>query len=282
MITVNIVLNLIGVRGYLTQSGIDYQALMIFCLVWGMVGSFISLLLSKRLIKWQMNLRTVGADSQRQVERDLYHRVNQLSAKAGLPNCPEVAIYDSAELNAFATGPTKSNSLVAVSSGLLSSMNKTELDGVLAHEVSHIANGDMVTMTLLQGIINAFVLFFAKAAAWAIASSDNEEGGHSYGFQHIMIEIGLQIVFSLIGSVIVAWFSRHREFRADAGASQLVGASSMISALSHLQNYSQIPAGNQSDDKAIAAFKISGRENWMALLSTHPSIERRISALKNR
>ena len=162
LLTINIILNLLGVRHYITANGINYQSLMIFCLCYGMIGSFISLMLSKTMAKWTMGLKYIDPISGSQSGKEIYNRVRLLSKQAGLPKTPDVAVYNSPEVNAFATGPSRSNSLVAVSSGLLESMNKDEVDAVLAHEVSHIANGDMVTMTLLQGVINAFVLFFSN------------------------------------------------------------------------------------------------------------------------
>ena len=176
--TAMIILNLLGVRGYLTPHGMDYSALMIFCFVYGMAGSFISLLLSKQMAKWMMGLKIIDPQSFNPMERDLVEKIKRLSQLASLTKMPEVGIYESPEVNAFATGPSRNNSLVAVSTGLLNAMNDAEVEGVLAHEISHIANGDMVTMTLVQGVINAFVMFFSKMVAWILAqalSGEEEE-----------------------------------------------------------------------------------------------------------
>jgi heat shock protein HtpX len=191
---------------------------------------------------------------------------------------PEVGIYESPEVNAFATGPSRNNSLVAVSSGLLRGMNRDEVEGVLGHEIAHIANGDMVTMTLVQGVINAFVIFFAKAAAWAIANfmrGNNDEGPSfmvAFG-----IEMVLHIIFGFVGMIIVAWFSRYREFRADQGGAKLAGTGKMVAALERLKSTTDLVDNRQ---ESIAAFKISGKGGFMALFSTHPPLEQRIARLK--
>lgn len=176
MVTISLVLNLLGVQPYLTAKGIDYSSLAIFCLLWGFGGAFISLALSKVMAKWMMGVKILdpktvsGAN-----DRWLIQTVHQLAAKAGLQKMPEVGIYESEELNAFATGPTKNRSLVAVSTGLLDRMDRGEVEGVLGHEIAHIANGDMVTMTLVQGVVNAFVMFFARILAFAVSQLVDEE-----------------------------------------------------------------------------------------------------------
>jgi heat shock protein HtpX len=187
---------------------------------------------------------------------------------------PEVGIYDSPEVNAFATGPSSSRSLVAVSSGLLRSMRRDEVEGVLAHEVSHISNGDMVTMTLLQGVVNAFVIFFARLIAFAVRQSSDSR--NSYMLSYVVM-IVLEIGLGIFGSMITAWFSRQREFRADRGGATLAGRDRMIAALRRLQaNHELVDA----DHQALATLKISGTRSWMMLLSTHPPLEARIAALE--
>ena len=280
IITISIITSALGLNRYVSSQGIDYQMLLGFCLVWGMAGSFISLMLSKQMAKWGMRLQVIGNSSRSQDEAWLYQTVQRLSRGAKLPKMPEVAIYDSPELNAFATGPSKSNSLVAVSTGLLHGMSRDEVEAVLAHEVSHVANGDMVTMTLIQGVINAFVMFFAKIVAWGVANAmrSNDDEGPSYMLAFV-VEMACYVVFGLLGSLVVNWFSRQREFRADAGAAKLSGSSKMINALQRLKSGLNIEAGDQP--KEMASLKISGGESWMALLSTHPSLDDRISRLKN-
>ena len=280
MLTLMMVLNLLGVRNYLTPFGINYESLMIFCLVYGMGGAFISLLISKKMAKWTMGLKVIDPRTASGVEKRLWSSVDQLARGARLPKTPEVALYQSPEVNAFATGPSKGNALVAVSTGLLQRMDEQEVEGVLAHEVSHIANGDMVTMTLVQGVINAFVMFFAKAVAWAIANAmrgDDEESTPSF-FVVFAIEMVLYVVFGLLGSLVVSWFSRYREFRADAGAASLAGSTKIIAALEKLKSAMHI---HDERGEAIASLKISsGKKSFLDLLSTHPPLEERISRLQ--
>jgi len=227
MITLSIVLSLLGVTGYITPSGLDYSALMVFSLIWGMGGAFISLQMSRFMAKMAMSVQLVDGTSG-QPELDWLHQtVGHLSRKAGLP-MPEVGIYDSPEVNAFATGPSKSRSLVAVSTGLLRSMRREEVEGVLAHEVAHIANGDMVTLTLIQGVVNAFVLFFSRIIANLVRQMVDEKISSLVFF---VTTIVFDIAFGILGSMVVAWFSRAREFRADAGGAQLAGKANMIGAL---------------------------------------------------
>ncbi|MEI8025593.1 MAG: protease HtpX [Pseudomonadota bacterium] len=281
MLTISIVVSLTGAGQWITAKGIDYSALMVFCLIWGMGGSFISLLISKWMAKRAMGVRVIDPVTSTGNAQRLVQRVYNLAGKAGLSKMPEVGIYESPEVNAFATGPSRSNSLVAVSSGLLDRMNDDEVEGVLAHEIAHIANGDMVTMTLLQGVVNAFVMFFARIAAFAISQAmrkDNEEN-RGFGFMEHMIVFAFEIVFGIIGSTIVMAFSRHREFRADKGGSDLAGNGKMIAALEKLRSMTQLV---DTEHSALAAFKISGGtpKGIRSLFMTHPSLESRISALK--
>ncbi len=271
--TITIVMNLLGVGPYLTAQGIDYGALMIFCLLWGMGGAFISLALSRVMAKWMMRVRVIKADTANAHEIELVQTVHRLAQAAGLPAMPEVGVYDSPEVNAFATGPTKKRALVAVSTGLLHRMDRDGVEGVLGHEVAHIANGDMVTMTLLQGVINAFVMFFARVIAFAISTQVRDE---AKAIVHLVAVIVLQIAFSILGFMVVAAFSRWREYRADAAGARLAGRERMISALKALQG-----APVMNDDNAVSAFKISGkRSGFMALMSTHPPLEDRIRRLE--
>lgn len=280
MVTVSIVLRVLGIGNYLTAAGINYSSLMIFCLIWGFVGSGISLMLSKFMAKTMMGVQIVDDRGQ---YGDLVRRVHALSRAAGLTKMPEVGIYHSPEVNAFATGPSKNNSLVAVSTGLLQQMNSDEVEGVLAHEVAHVANGDMVTMALIQGVINAFVMFFARIAAFALQNFLNGErdenerapvgGGLAY---HISVMV-FEIAFSFLGMFVVAYFSRVREFRADKGGAQFAGRHKMVAALRRLQQKMDMIDDSQDNMKAM---KIASKKGLMSFLSTHPSLDDRIAALE--
>ncbi|MFA5584841.1 MAG: protease HtpX, partial [Bacteriovoracaceae bacterium] len=236
LVSVSIVLSLLGVNHYLTATGIDYRALMVFCLVWGVVGSGISLLLSKFMAKTMMKVQIIDEKGQ---YGDLVRKVHTLARQAGLSKMPEVGIYQSPEVNAFATGPSKNNSLVAVSSGLLQQMDADEVEGVLAHEIAHVANGDMVTMALIQGVVNAFVMFFARIAAFAISQAmqgdRDDDRPVQAGFMYHIIVMVCEVLFSFLGMFVVAYFSRIREFRADKGGAQYAGKQKMIAALKRLQ-----------------------------------------------
>jgi heat shock protein HtpX len=274
MITLSIVLSLLGFTGYLTVDGLDYTALLMFSLVWGFGGAGISLLMSRWMAKTAMGVQLVDGRTG-QAELDwLYQTVEKLSRKAGLPT-PEVGIYDSPEVNAFATGPSKSRSLVAVSSGLLRGMRREEVEGVLAHEVSHIQNGDMVTMTLIQGVVNAFSIFFSRVIANIVRQMVDERISHLVFF---VATIVFDIVFSILGMFVVAWFSRAREFRADAGAAVLSTRGNMIAALQRLMQNKGLVDESQPQ---LATMKINGGKGFMSLISTHPPLEARIAALQN-
>lgn len=282
VVTISIILNLLGVGHYMTSKGINYESLMIFCLVWGMGGAFISLLLSKFMAKMMMGVQII---EQNGPYGELVSLVHQLSRRAGLTTMPEVGVYESPEINAFATGPTRSNSLVAVSTGLLGRMDREEVEGVIGHEVAHIANGDMVTMTLLQGVINAFVMFAARALTFMVEqalrnNSDDEKSAGGLGF---FARLGLimlfEMVFGLLGSMVVAAFSRYREYRADAGSARLTGKDKMIKALRALQaNYETLMAQPQEQEN-FRSMQISSKSSFLALFSSHPALEDRIDAL---
>lgn len=269
-------------------------SLMIFCLIFGMLGSFISLFISKFMAKTMYGVKIIDAQkpspevlrfaNQDQL-RNLVAKVHLMSKKAGLKVMPEVGIYDSPDVNAFATGPSRNNSLVAVSTGLLQQMTEEEVDGVLGHEVAHIANGDMVTMTLIQGIVNSFALFFSRILASIIANGVEER---NRPLVHMIATIVGDIVFTVLGSFVVAYYSRKREFRADEGSAKITSKQNMIAALQRLQAIYERPqrfmAENDENSKdALAALKISGRKKpggILALLSTHPPLELRIKALQ--
>ncbi|MEZ5285626.1 MAG: protease HtpX [Vicinamibacterales bacterium] len=246
---------------------------MLFCLVWGMGGAFISLQMSRFIAKQAMGVSLVNGQTGNADADWLFATVHLLTDRAGLP-MPEVGIYNSPEVNAFATGPSKRRSLVAVSSGLLRAMSRDEVEGVLAHEVAHIRNGDMVTMTLIQGVVNAFVMFFARIIAGMLRNAVDERMS---GAVYLMTVIVLQIVLGIFGMMIVAWFSRAREFRADAGGGALAGRHKMIGALQRLQQNTRMI---DTSHPALNTMKISGRSSWATLMSTHPPLEARIAALQ--
>ena len=273
MIMLSIVLGLLGVTGYITADGLNYAALMVFSLVWGFGGAMISLLMSRWMAKTAMGVQLVDGRTGHADLDWLHTSVQRLSQKAGLP-MPEVGIYDSPEVNAFATGPSKRSSLVAVSSGLMRSMTREEIEGVLAHEVSHIQNGDMVTMTLIQGVVNAFSIFFSRVIANIVRQLVDERIS---GLVFFVTTIVFDIVFSILGMFVVAWFSRAREFRADAGAAVLSSKNNMIAALQRLAANKALVDNSQPQ---LATMKISGGKGFMALMSTHPPLEERIAALQ--
>lgn len=274
LIVLGIVMNMV-----LPALGVEpsqYQSLFIFAALFGFGGAFVSLAMSKWLAK-----RAVGAQvitqPRNQTEQWLYQTVAVQARKAGIP-MPEVAIYDSPEPNAFATGASKKSSLVAVSTGLLRSMSQDEVEAVLAHEISHIANGDMVTLTLIQGVVNTFVIFFARVIAGVIdnATRSNSQNGQGLGgLAYFGIVILLEILFGVLASIIVMWFSRQREFRADSGSASLVGKHKMIAALKRLQQ-----AQESTLDGSMLAFGIQSKRRFSELFMSHPPLSKRIHALE--
>jgi heat shock protein HtpX len=275
VITLSIVAAFLGVGSGIGPDGLNIAALAVFCLFWGMGGAFISLQMSRWIAKRATGVQLVDGRTGNSQADWLYETVGRLVRQANLP-MPEVGIYDSPEVNAFATGPSKSRSLVAVSSGLLRSMRPDEVEGVLAHEVAHIANGDMVTMTLLQGVMNAFVMFLARVIAYALTRSGDSR--NNTGGSYYLVVIVLQIVLGILGALVVNWFSRHREFKADHGGATLAGRERMLGALRRLAaNHEMVDTQHQ----ALATMKINGGRSWAALFSTHPPIQERIAALEN-
>ncbi len=274
MLVLGLVSTLTGAHRYFTGAGLDLGKLLFFALLMGFGGAFISLWMSKTLAKWSTGARVIESP-ENSTEFWLFETVRRFSEKAGLP-MPEVAIYDG-EPNAFATGASRRSSLVAVSTGLLQSMTREEAEAVIAHEVAHIANGDMVTLTLIQGVVNTFVIFIARVVGWfvdsALRKGSDEHSGPGIGYTVTVVIC--DIVFGILASIIVMYFSRQREFRADAGAAQLLGSPRpMMAALHRLGNLS---AGDLPQNVATAG--ISGRPGWTQLFSSHPPIEQRISAL---
>ena len=274
LIVIAIIVRLLGLEQIADANGLNLGALLAFSAVIGFTGAIISLLISKPMAKWQTGAHVITEPSNAD-ERWLVDTVAKLSARAGV-RPPEVAIYPG-EANAFATGAFKNSALVAVSTGLLQSMTQEEVEAVLAHEVAHVANGDMVTMTLIQGVLNTFVVFLSRIVGYAVDKQLNKDG-NGQGIGYFVTSLICQIVFGVLASLIVAWFSRQREFRADAGAADYMGQpNSMISALSRLGSLApgELPQN-------IQASEISDRPSFMALFSTHPPIEVRIAALRAR
>lgn len=274
MLVIGVVTSLLGVNRYLTANGINYTMLLGFSAVVGFAGAIISLLMSKMMAKMSTGAQVI-TNPANETERWLVATVQRLANKGNI-GVPEVAIYQG-EPNAFATGAFKNSALVAVSTGLLETMTKEEVEAVLAHEVAHVVNGDMVTMTLIQGVVNTFVVFFAKIAGYFVdrVLLKNDRGP---GIGYMLTDMVCQILFGILASLIVAYFSRQREFRADAGAASLMGSPQpMIKALQRLGGLSagELPKG-------MAASGIAGLGSLSSLRSTHPSMEERIAALQNR
>ncbi|MFC5302366.1 protease HtpX [Azospira restricta] len=276
MIVLGITASLLGVNKFLTANGLNLGALLAFAALMGFGGAFISLWMSKPMAKWSTGARVIDSPST-STEFWLVQTVERLAQRAGVA-MPEVAIYEG-EPNAFATGATRNSSLVAVSTGLLQNMSRDEVEAVLAHEVAHVANGDMVTLTLIQGVVNTFVVFLSRVVGYLVDSflrrGDQESSGPGIGY--MVTTIVCDIVFGILASIIVAYFSRQREFRADRGAAQLMGnPQPMVSALRRLGGLHTEPLPQN-----MASSGIAGGPAWMALFASHPPIESRIRALQS-
>lgn len=276
VLVLGVVLNIV-----FAAFGIDNRSitgLLVFSAVFGFGGALISLAMSKWIAKRSTGAQVIDNPTT-PTERWLINMVSAQAKKAGI-GMPEVAIYDSPEINAFATGMNKNNALVAVSSGLLNGMSEDEAEAVLAHEVSHIANGDMVTLTLIQGVVNTFVIFLARVIASAISNatrSSNSAGSALGGFAYYGIVFVLEMLFGILASIIVMWFSRQREYRADAGSAKLVGRQKMIAALTRLKSNSESQL-----DGTMMAFGISGKSAFSELFMSHPPLDKRIDVLRRR
>lgn len=278
ILVASITLSLLGVGSYFDQSagGLNLGNLMVFCLVFGMAGSFISLLLSKFMAKRAMRVQLIDRP-QNSGEQWLLSTVQELAKKAGI-GMPEVGIFHSDAPNAFATGWNKNNALVAVSTGLLQRMDKEQVKAVLGHEIGHVANGDMVTLALIQGVVNAFVMFFARIIGNFVdkAVFKNENGP---GIAFWVTTIIAEIILGILASTIVAWFSRRREYRADQAGAELVSPAAMISALAALQQTYEQPSDLSGE---LVAFGIRGEGKFSALFASHPPLDQRINALRQR
>lgn len=278
MLLLGTVASLFGVNRFLSPSGLNIGNLLIYAAIFGMGGSLISLLMSKWVAKMSVGARVIEQPGT-QTERWLVETVQRQAQAAGI-GMPEVAIYDSPEPNAFATGANRNSALVAISTGLLQQMSAEEAEAVLGHEVSHVANGDMVTLCLLQGVLNTFVIVLARVIGYAVdqvLARDNRRGP---GIGYYLVSFVMELLFGFLASLVVMWFSRYREFHADAGGARLAGRGKMIAALERLQGLhepSQLPA-------QMAAFGITGGlgEGLRRLMMTHPPLEERIAALRQR
>jgi len=278
ILVASVTLSLLGVDSYFQQngSGLNLQSLLIFCLVFGMAGSFVSLFISKWMAKKGMGVQIID-NPHNSGEQWLVSTVKELADKAGI-GMPEVGIFQSDAPNAFATGWNKNDALVAVSTGLLQRMNKDEVKAVLGHEIGHVANGDMVTLALIQGVVNAFVMFFARIIGNFVdkAIFKNEDGP---GIGFFVATIVSEIVLGILASTIVAWFSRRREFRADQAGAELVSPAAMASALMRLKETYEQPSELKGE---LVAFGIRGEGKFSALFATHPPLDVRIQALQQR
>ena len=277
LVVFGLVMGALEAAGVFRDLPFDWLPLLIFAAIFGFGGAIVSLLLSKTIAKWSTRAHVIDRPSS-QAEQWLLQTVTDISRKAGIGR-PEVAIYDAPEINAFATGWNRNNALVAVSTGLLQKMRPEEAEAVLGHELAHVANGDMVTLSLIQGVLNTFVLFFSRIVGMAVDSflrgRDNRGG---YGIGYFVATIVCEILFGILATMIVMWFSRWREFRADAGGAELAGRPKMIAALERLRaehEPSHLP-------DSMAAFGIKGgrRGGMMALFRSHPPLEERIAALR--
>jgi heat shock protein HtpX len=275
-----LVFNLLGFDSYLTERGLDPVALLVFAALFGFGGAFVSLAMSKWIAIRSMNVQLVK-QPRTPVEMWLVNTVKAHADRAGI-RMPDVGIFEAPEVNAFATGARRDAALVAVSSGLLGTMSKNEAEAVIGHEVSHVANGDMVTMTLLQGVLNTFVIFLSRVAGTVVDQmlrGQNDRGGP--GPAYLVVTIVSQIVFGILASMIVMWFSRRREFRADAGGAQLAGTSNMVAALQKLlaQQRRQVPAHMAQQFRAFGIYD-NARRGFQRLFMSHPPLEERIAALQ--
>lgn len=280
IMSMSIVMRIFGIGYYIEEYGLNYTSLAVFALGYGMVGSLISLAMSKQMAKWSYGVQVIDPNTSDYQLRALVQIVHSLSKRVGIQKMPEVGIYQSDDINAFATGMTKNSSLVAVSTGLLNHMDSDEVEAVLGHEISHVANGDMVTMALLQGVVNAFCIFLARAIAYAITMGRGNDNNNGSSWAYWLVSMLLQTVFMLFGSILVAAFSRYREYRADHGGANLAGREKMVHALQKLRaqfDRIQPVTGNAS------ALMITNKPSNLIenLFSTHPPLEKRIERLRS-
>ncbi len=280
ILTISILMKVFNVQPYLNKHGLDIQSLAIFCLIWGMVGSLLSLAMSKMMAKWTLGVHVFDATISDYKLRFIYQIVERQAERLGL-KMPEVGVFETEMVNAFATGPSRSNSLVAVSRGLINKLSDAEIEAVIGHEMSHVANGDMVTMTLLQGIVNAFVMFLARVLAFIVSNlgKSRDDNRSSVNGSFYLLTFVFEIIFMILGSMVIAAYSRYREYRADRGGALLSSKRQMISALHTLERVHDegLP---QNAAKSMDAFMIRGRPSkFLSLFASHPPIHKRIERL---
>ncbi len=278
MLTISSIVHFINLQPYLSSHGLNYRDLMIFCLLWGFGGAFISLALSRIMARWIMGVSLVDPNSSDPKLQSILKLVNSLARAAHLPEAPQVGIYESSEVNAFATGPSRKRSLLALSSRIME-LSDSEIKGIIGHEISHIANGDMVTITLLQGLINAFVMFLARVVAFFFLNSRKERGSSSQSY-HLFVFV-FELVFMALGFLVIAAYSRFREFRADKGSAEIAGRQNMIEALRRLARTESIldPRSNPASYQMMK-IRSGRRSHFSQLFATHPTIESRIKRLE--
>jgi heat shock protein HtpX len=276
LVVLGVVLSVLEQAGVFGGEGLaaQYGPLMVMSALFGFGGAFISLLMSKWIAKWTTGAKVIESP-RNATEAWLVETVRRHAQAAGI-GTPEVAVYDGPEMNAFATGASKNKSLVAVSTGLLNQMDRAEVDAVLGHEISHIANGDMVTLTLIQGVLNTFVIFFSRIIGGIIDSALRGRDGRGRGIGYFLSVLVAELVLGILATLIVMWFSRRREFRADRGGAELSGKPAMVNALRRLGRKNE----GSTLPESLAAFGISGRGSVMGLFRSHPPIEERIRALE--
>ncbi len=285
LLVISSVISLLGLQPWLGSRGINYQSLLVMCALFGFGGAFISLQLSRWMAKMSLGVQVIDAANPRgDLETQVVAKVQSLCQRAGLETVPEIGIYQSPEINAFATGPSRRRALLAISSSLLENMDSSAVDGVIGHEISHIVNGDMVTMTLLQGVVNTFVIFAAQVLAFLIENAmqkgEDERGGLGFIAQFLLIN-ALETVLFILASPIIYWFSRRREYAADSSSAHLTSPQTMIHALESLQT---TLSGQDNRAPALSTFKINGHGRGLiaALFASHPPLDARIEALKRR
>lgn len=278
LVVASIVLSVLGVERYISGSGLNLTSLLIFCAVFGFTGSIISLLLSKKMAKWGSKAQTIEQPNNHK-EQWLLTTVQELANEAGI-KMPEVAVFPTHEANAFATGWNKNDALVAVSSGMLDRYPPDEIRAVMAHEIGHVANGDMVTLTLIQGVVNTFVMFFARIAGYAVDQflRRDDEGEGSVGWGYYIATMIFEILFGILASMIVMWFSRYREFRADEAGARLAGKGAMIAALARIQSEHEV--SHMPDTMVAFGIRRGRKSSFGELFSSHPPINDRIAALQ--
>ena len=278
LVVASIVLSVLGVERYISSSGLNLTSLLIFCAVFGFTGSIISLLLSKKMAKWGSKAQVIEQPRNHK-EQWLLTTVQELANDAGI-KMPEVAVFPAHEANAFATGWNKNDALVAISSGMLDRYPPDEIRAVMAHEIGHVANGDMVTLTLIQGVVNTFVMFFARIAGYAVDQflRKDDEGEGSVGWGYYIATMVFEILFGILASMIVMWFSRYREFRADEAGARLAGKGAMIAALARIQSEHEV--SHMPDTMVAFGIRRGRKSSFGELFSSHPPINDRIAALQ--